>query len=146
MSGDCLDQEVVLFCSPGPADDFFRHGIWSRGIMKTRNERIPRCFEGAALTHCPPLLVRSTQTLTTTRPSLLSTRNVPHSRILFWRGRGLRVAHKGRLWTRLTPCHKETARGDARTDVGYSTLCPTRTLGGAQPLGPALTIGYSNVS
>ena len=30
VDSDCLDQQVVLFCSPGPANNFFRHGIWNR--------------------------------------------------------------------------------------------------------------------
>jgi hypothetical protein len=29
MNGDCLDQEIVFFRSPGPADDFFGHDIRS---------------------------------------------------------------------------------------------------------------------
>ena len=31
VDSDGLDQEVVFFCSPGPADDFFRHDMWNRG-------------------------------------------------------------------------------------------------------------------
>lgn len=57
MDSDCLGQEVVFFCIPWPADDFFRHDIWNRGgdgHTKQKNQ-------GAFRALISSLLVRSTK-------------------------------------------------------------------------------------
>jgi len=57
MDSDCLGQEVVFFCSPGPADNFVRHDIWNRG----GDGHTGRKNQGAFRALISPLLVRSTK-------------------------------------------------------------------------------------
>ena len=151
VDSDCLDQEVVLFCSPGPADDFFRHGIWSRGDDEN-TERVDGTKESGGVSAAQRLFTSScridsnSHDCSSATGHCLSTRHVSRSRIFFWRGGGPGVAHNRCLWARFTPCHKKTTRGGTRADVGCSTLCPTRTLRSAQRLEPTFTLGYSKAS